>query len=382
MGKISTYSIDALPTLDDKVIGTDADNQQITKNYLLSDIIGLVPQPTLQTVLDAGNSATQDIILKGVVNTERLILGVAATFFGSAEFQNNTLFDGTVHLNAGVQDDQANLGTAGQFLSTTGTSVRWATPPSSPGTLQEVLDTGNSATQDINLNGSIQATGSIITQDILDAGALAVHTVSDFLGEATFRDNVRLDAGLFDAGGNIGTNGQVLISTGTYTKWVDNVVVVEPNLNVVLEASSFDIQEPTGTNTPLQVSFGAAQVNQHVELDTNGTIRFMTDGTYFIQGFGNVERNGNSGGVANLLYRVLINGIQAGHTYGVDLNSVGIMIPLTISQPIKVSATDTLEFEIMRDDSGVNQGGLYTHVVAGGIWQTVPSASITIWKLN
>ena len=65
MGKISTYSIDALPTLKDKVIGSDADDSLVTKNYLLSDIIGLVETPTLQEVLDAGNIATQDIILKG-----------------------------------------------------------------------------------------------------------------------------------------------------------------------------------------------------------------------------------------------------------------------------------------------------------------------------
>jgi hypothetical protein len=57
-------------------------------------------------------------------------------------------------------------------------------------------------------------------------------------------------------------------------------------------------------------------------------------------------------------------------------------MPLTISQPIKVSENDVLSFEIMRDASGVNQGGLYKHVASGGIWTTVPSASITVWKLN
>lgn len=45
MAKISTYAIDATPTLADKVIGTDVNDSNITKNYTLGDIIDLVPAP-------------------------------------------------------------------------------------------------------------------------------------------------------------------------------------------------------------------------------------------------------------------------------------------------------------------------------------------------
>lgn len=41
MGKISTYPIDASPALTDKLVGTEADNSDTTKNYLISDIITL-----------------------------------------------------------------------------------------------------------------------------------------------------------------------------------------------------------------------------------------------------------------------------------------------------------------------------------------------------
>ena len=151
MGKISTYSIDALPTLQDKVIGSDADDSLVTKNYLLSDIIGLVETPTLQEVLDAGNIATQDIILKGVVDTERLNVGVNATFSGTASFTNNVLFDvGDVELQGGVKDSTGNYGTAGQFLQTDGVLVNWVTPPPFPADLQSVLDTGNTATRTVD----------------------------------------------------------------------------------------------------------------------------------------------------------------------------------------------------------------------------------------
>lgn len=41
MGKISTYPIDATPQLTDKVIGTEVNNSQVTRNYLLSDVFNL-----------------------------------------------------------------------------------------------------------------------------------------------------------------------------------------------------------------------------------------------------------------------------------------------------------------------------------------------------
>ena len=384
MGKISTYSIDALPTLKDKVIGSDADDSLVTKNYLLSDIIGLVETPTLQEVLDAGNIATQDIILKGVVDTERLNVGVSASFAGTAEFTNNVLFDvGDVQLQGGVKDSTGNYGTAGQFLQTDGVLVEWVTPPPFPADLQSVLDTGNSAAQNINLTGDINLQGDLIQSvgntQLID---LTVLGKSRFEKAAEFLEELVVAGPLWDAGGNPGTQDQVLISTGNQVKWVDNVVVNQPTFTKVLEGSSFADQLPTGQNAPLQIEFGANQQTPEVNLLPTGEVNFLVDGTYFFEAFGNVERNGNSGGVAMLMYRILLNGTQLGITRGVDINSVGIMIPLSVSEPINVSAGDVLTFEILRDANGVNQGGLYAHQIAGGVWTTVPSASISVWKLN
>ena len=384
MGKISTYSIDALPTLKDKVIGSDADDSLVTKNYLLSDIIGLVETPTLQEVLDAGNIATQDIILKGVVDTERLNVGVSASFAGTAEFTNNVLFDvGDVQLQGGVKDSTGNYGTAGQFLQTDGVLVEWVTPPPFPADLQSVLDTGNTAAQNINLTGDINLQGDLIQSvgntQLID---LTVLGKSRFEKAAEFLEELVVVGPLWDAGGNPGTQDQVLISTGNQVKWVDNVVVNQPTFTKVLEGSSFVDQLPTGQNAPLQIEFGANQQTPEVNLLPTGEVNFLVDGTYFFEAFGNVERNGNSGGVAMLMYRILLNGTQLGITRGVDINSVGIMIPLSVSEPINVSAGDVLTFEILRDANGVNQGGLYTHQIAGGVWTTVPSASISVWKLS
>lgn len=50
MAKISTYIIDSTPQLTDKVIGTDVTDNDITKNYLIQDIVDLVPPPPPPTL--------------------------------------------------------------------------------------------------------------------------------------------------------------------------------------------------------------------------------------------------------------------------------------------------------------------------------------------
>lgn len=59
MAKISDYVVDGTPSLGDKLIGTDVNDSNITKNYTISDILSLplpnVPQyPNNAAALLAG----------------------------------------------------------------------------------------------------------------------------------------------------------------------------------------------------------------------------------------------------------------------------------------------------------------------------------------
>ena len=152
----------------------------------------------------------------------------------------------------------------------------------------------------------------------------------------------------------------------------------------VLSGASTVNQVPSGLDSALQVSFGAAQYTSSdpVMIDAAGTVTFNQPGLYLLNAYGTVERQGSSGGVSVLLFRSLINGIQAGSVKGFDLGSTGVMLPYEITIPINIeTAGTTLTFEIMRDSSGVDAGGLYIHEALGG-WPDVPSAEIGLWKIG
>jgi hypothetical protein len=68
MARISTYTNASPVTLSDKFIGTEVSGTpvNVTKNFLISDLLALFQDNiTLQNVLDAGNTATQNITLTG-----------------------------------------------------------------------------------------------------------------------------------------------------------------------------------------------------------------------------------------------------------------------------------------------------------------------------
>ena len=98
MAKISTYPVVA-PEGSDIIVGSDTGSSNSTKNFTAQSIADLyveVPN-TLQQVLDAGNSATQNIILEGDVELNRLTLldGPAVTDVGQMGWNSA---DGTADL--------------------------------------------------------------------------------------------------------------------------------------------------------------------------------------------------------------------------------------------------------------------------------------------
>ena len=180
----------------------------------------------------------------------------------------------------------------------------------------------------------------------------------------------------------IGTDVEDSSKTKNYT--ISSILALKQiGLTNVLAAVDTTNQEPSGLDSPLQVTFGAAQgtASDPVMLDALGNITFNQAGLYLFNGYANFERQGSSGGVTATLFRALLNGVQSGPTKGVELSGTGIMFPYELTLPIQVSAGDVLTWEIMRDSSGVDGGGLYIHTNSGP-WSNVPSADVNIYKIG
>ena len=136
-GTITTTLI--VPTNIEDTLGS----QGTTFQFLSKAVSGInwvnLPVDNLQAVLNAGNTATQNIILTGDITSTKIIPG-------------------------NIQDDTSGIGTVGQLLSKTASGIRWINNPTitTPG-LNDVLLVGNTATNNITLIGNITATSIIKT---------------------------------------------------------------------------------------------------------------------------------------------------------------------------------------------------------------------------
>ena len=138
--------------------------------------------------------------------------------------------------------------------------------------LQGVLDYGNTATQDINLIGTITTTN-------LDVTDTANFLNSYFVGDT------HIQGGLFDSEDSIGLAGQVLTSTGEFVEWVTLPPIFTPNLQQVLEegnTSTTGIILDAGLEA-LDVDTDTATINTNITID--GTI---TDGDASVGAAGTV----------------------------------------------------------------------------------------------
>ncbi|MAN64918.1 MAG: hypothetical protein CMI60_23535 [Parvibaculum sp.] len=165
MARISTYENSSPVLLTDKVIGTNVSGTptNVTKNFLISDLLTLFQSNiTLQNVLDAGNTATQSIVLTGAI-TQTGDFGITG---------NLTQAGGALTLGGTVRDFNGALGNNGETLVCNASGQLVFGSGLTNQNLDQVLAIGNTATNDINLTGNIVQTGNYIpTGDITHVGA-------------------------------------------------------------------------------------------------------------------------------------------------------------------------------------------------------------------
>lgn len=250
MSKISTYANASPVTLSDKFIGTEVAGTpvNVTKNFLISDLLTLFQSNiTLQNVLDAGNTAIQDINLTGNISLDG----------------GNLTLDPTASLYVGglLIDSTGATGGLGQTLTSDaiGNPV-WGSGGGGSQNLEQVLAIGNTATNDINLTGDLNQTGTI-----------------QLIGNIEQTGNIEITAGNIELIGNIEQTGNIvtigdieltgnIIQTGNYSPTGDITHI---------GAYNFSGGQFTMGATGTMVLGGALTCNSSVSL--TGTVKDFSD---------------------------------------------------------------------------------------------------------
>ena len=153
----------------------------------------------------------------------------------------------------------------------------------------------------------------------------------------------------------------------------------------VLEAVSLaNNQEPTGLGiaNAVQLEFGAAQFtgSDPVMIDVNGSVTFNVAGMYRVKSVFQFGRTGASG-TSELLFRLLVNGVQLGRSVGVKLGNADDLSYIDIDNWFNVTAGTVLTTELMRDNSGHDSGGIFKTTPTNegaGTWSDVPCTVLRI----
>lgn len=166
---------------------------------------GYLPVDNLQAVLNAGNTATQNLTLVGNITSTKIIPG-------------------------NIQDDTTGIGTTGQFLSKTPSGIRWVNAPSSttPG-LGDVLSVNNTAINNINLTGNVTATSFIKTGGTNLQYLMADGSVTTGMGTPTLQEVTDV--------GNITTN-EIIVGTNSA-----NGLILNQGYAAIIETSPTYIKQ-------------------------------------------------------------------------------------------------------------------------------------------
>ncbi len=258
MAKIENITVypTVTPAASDLLIGTDVNDSNKTVTFTVADIVGAgsVAQD-LNSVLTTGNTSALSIVLTGDITC----VGLLPTTISA----------------------QGSVGTAGQYLTSTGTGLQWINPPTvAVSTLQETLTAGNTTTLGINMNGS-----DLIVSDA--GGGITVNnpaflTVS---GLTTFTNTVSINGSTlnFDATGLISDGAG---STGTAGQWLA--------VNSAATGLEWSNTLPASAIPTLQQVLGAGNTAVNAGITFSGTSTTIFGASNGINSSGTNEFNGNN----------------------------------------------------------------------------------------
>ena len=152
-----------------------------------------------------------------------------------------------------------------------------------------------------------------------------------------------------------------------------------------LRSVSTATQQPSALGTPLQIVFGAASgtPSDPVQLSAAGVLTFNQAGTYAVRVKFQMGRTAGSA-VSYVLTRMLRNGQQVGSP---DVSAIETANQIYVKESrvsISVAAGDSVFFQVARDPSGANSGGLINFPPTGALasWGVTATALLVVERFT
>lgn len=162
-------------------------------------------------------------------------------------------------------------------------------------------------------------------------------------------------------------------------------VLVGGSVAEVLRSASTAVQNPSGLGVPLQVVFGAASGtgSDPVRIAATGAVTFNQAGRYAVRAKFAVGRTAATG-TSIILTRMLKNGVQVGSIDTSQIETANQIYSKESRVAIDVLAGDVITYQVARDPSGANFGGLVNFVATGALaaWGTSPSALVVVERFT
>lgn len=162
-------------------------------------------------------------------------------------------------------------------------------------------------------------------------------------------------------------------------------VLVGGAVGEVLRSASITAQNPTGLGAPLQIVFGAASGSgsDPVQISAAGLVTFNQAGKYAVRVKFQVGRTVSTG-TSYILTRMLKNGAHVGTPDISALETANQIYTKESRVAIEVLAGDTVTFQVARDPSGNNSGGLAIFTPTGALsaWGVTASALLVIERFD
>lgn len=362
MAKISTYPSDSNVTLSDKLIGTDAENNNATKNFTVGDLLDLIPIEDY--VPYTGATANVNLGSFDIQATDGLFTNIAVTNANivNASVTNLQCVDGsfnnslTIEANAELLLD-GDQGTSGEILISQGVGQNpiWQ----SQSTLFSGLVPYTGATGNVNL-------GSYTMQALLGLFS-TVNTYNGIVYDLNITGPLRLSS-------NAGSSGQILTSQGA------GVNPIWSSLPVVSYASYYSTatQQHTAIDTPLPIDFPTLSESLGIVVSASNEITFNNIGLYIVQLTARVEHT-SGGGDAELSFWLKDQSANIANSRQVFTIANTHKNEITYTFMLRVTNVSN-EYYIMWSTNNI--AAKLVPTVASGIYPAAPSAILNINKIG